>query len=70
MRSLRECSSSWGTPPLMKIPVSLSSSWILVYVDDMLLVSKSEAALDQLRDELQSQFPIKDLGAVSQFLGL
>jgi transposase InsO family protein len=44
--------------------------WILAYVDDLLLLSKSTELLDRLREQLKEFFPMKDLGDVQQYLGM
>jgi len=44
--------------------------WVLVYVDDMLLLSKSEELLNQFKDQLRQHFPMKDLGDIGQYLGM
>lgn len=41
-----------------------------MYVDDVLLISPSEELLDRLREQMGAHFPLKDLGAVSQYLGM
>ena len=45
-------------------------TWVLVYVDDLLLLAKDIATLDALKAELRQHFPLKDLGPVSQYLGM
>ena len=45
-------------------------AWILVYVDDLLLVSNSADQLAQLKKSLSSHFPMKDLGEVESYLGM
>jgi hypothetical protein len=42
----------------------------LVYVDDLILIGSSIAALDGLTQSLAVDFPIKDLGPLSFFLGV
>lgn len=44
--------------------------WILVYVDDMLLVCKSTELLEKFKQQLKTYFPMKDLGEVHQYLGM
>ena len=44
--------------------------YILVYVDDIILVSSSAAAADRLVVALRDDFAVKDLGALHFFLGL
>ena len=43
---------------------------VLIYVDDMILTASSSHALDDLKNYLQSQFHMKDLGSLAYFLGL
>jgi hypothetical protein len=40
------------------------------FVDDMLLVSKSTAAIAKVKEELKAAFKLRDLGAASFFLGV
>jgi hypothetical protein len=47
-----------------------NGSWILVYVDDLLLASTNEKDLQALKDQLKRVFPMKDLGEVSTYLGM
>jgi histone deacetylase 1/2 len=44
--------------------------YLLVYVDDIILVSSSAAASDRLIISLSSDFAVKDLGKLHYFLGL
>lgn len=44
--------------------------YLLVYVDDIILVSSSVAAADRLISALSSDFAVKDLGKLHYFLGL
>uniref|UniRef100_A0ACD5TNX4 Uncharacterized protein n=1 Tax=Avena sativa TaxID=4498 RepID=A0ACD5TNX4_AVESA len=44
--------------------------YMLVYVDDIVIVSSSSSALDSLLHQLSSTFPVKDLGSLSYFLGI
>jgi len=36
--------------------------YLLLYVDDMLIVSKSRSAIDKLKKDLSSEFKMKDFG--------
>lgn len=44
--------------------------WVLAYVDDLLLLSKSTELLDKLKEQLKEFFPMKDLGDVQHYLGM
>jgi histone deacetylase 1/2 len=44
--------------------------YLLVYVDDIILVSSSASATDRLIAALSSEFAVKDLGKLHYFLGL
>ncbi|KAK1632460.1 hypothetical protein QYE76_006775 [Lolium multiflorum] len=44
--------------------------YLLVYVDDIILISSSDAAIDRLLSALSGVFAVKDLGTLHYFLGL
>jgi hypothetical protein len=44
--------------------------YILIYVDDIIIVSSSSSATDQLLHPLQKEFAVKDLGKLGYFLGI
>jgi histone deacetylase 1/2 len=44
--------------------------YMLVYVDDIVIVSSSVAATDRLLHRLAHSFPVKDLGPLRYFLGI
>ena len=43
---------------------------ILIWVDDIILASSSESLLTEVKENLKSKFHMKDLGALSWFLGI
>ena len=43
---------------------------ILIYVDDMRLVSKDKEKIRKLRSQLNSEFEIKDFGCAQKILGM
>src|SRR5699024_7881895 len=45
-------------------------SYILVFVDDMLVAAKDAKVLEQIKGQLKSQLDIKDLGPIGTFLGV
>jgi histone deacetylase 1/2 len=44
--------------------------FMLVYVDDIIVVSSTVSATDQLLSQLRKEFPVKDLGVLRYFLGI
>ena len=42
---------------------------IVVYVDDLLVLSETKQDEHQALEDFQSSFPIKDLGKISYYLG-
>jgi hypothetical protein len=45
-------------------------AYLLLYVDDMILSASSTALLQQIIARLKSEFAVKDMGALSYFLGI
>ena len=43
---------------------------LVLYVDDMLIVSKSMDEINRLKDRMARTFDMKDLGAAKQILGI
>jgi len=44
--------------------------YLLLYVDNMLITSKSRSAIDKLKKELSFEFEMKDLGEAKKVLGM
>jgi histone deacetylase 1/2 len=44
--------------------------FMLVYVDDIIVASSSQEAVDALLRDLEKDFAIKDLGELHYFLGI
>ena len=44
--------------------------YLLLYVDNMLIASKSRSAIDTLKRDLSSEFEMKDLGEAKKVLGM
>jgi len=44
--------------------------YLLLYVNDMLIASKSRFAIDKLEKDLSTEFKMKDLGEVKKVLGM
>jgi hypothetical protein len=47
----------------------ISSSFILIYVDDLLILVKTITAINRLTTLFSKKFPLKELGDVVWFLG-
>src|SRR5699024_5126180 len=45
-------------------------SYILVYVDDMLVSAKDPAVLKQIKSQLKQHLEVKDMGEIGTFLGV
>ena len=43
---------------------------LLVWVDDIILVSTSDGLMDEIKNSLKNNFNMKDLGPLSSFLGI
>ena len=43
---------------------------MLIYVDDIIIASSSQAATNALLNDLRSEFALKDLGDLHYFLGI
>ncbi|KAE8683864.1 hypothetical protein F3Y22_tig00111166pilonHSYRG00202 [Hibiscus syriacus] len=46
------------------------STYLLLYVDDMLVASKSKEEVQKIKDMLNSEFDMKDLGPATKILGM
>lgn len=44
--------------------------YLLLYVDDMLIASKSKVEIDRLKSQLSKEFEMKDMGAAKKILGM
>lgn len=44
--------------------------YLLLYVDDPILVSKDYAEISKLKRQLSSEFEMKDLGSLKKILGM
>jgi hypothetical protein len=56
--------------PSLYIGQSSPGSWLLVYVDDLLMACKDVGELSLFKSELKKHFPMKDLGEVTTYLGM
>jgi hypothetical protein len=50
-----------------KGPVTI---YLLVYVDDIIVASSPQSAVDAMLKDLRAEFPLKDLGELNYFLGI
>lgn len=46
------------------------SVWVIVYVDDLAIISSCSLLISKVKQDLASHFSIKDLGPISSFLGI
>lgn len=44
--------------------------YLLIYVDDMLIACKNMSEIQKLKEQLNSEFDMKDLGSVRKILGM
>jgi hypothetical protein len=44
--------------------------YILIYLDDIIIISSSSLAIDKLLHQLRTAFAVKDLGRLNYFLGV
>lgn len=44
--------------------------WILVYVDDIIIMGSVESAIDSFKSQLMQRLDIKDMGNLTHFLGV
>jgi hypothetical protein len=44
--------------------------YLLIYVDDIIIVSSTDAAVEALLNDLRSEFALKNLGPLNYFLGI
>ncbi|KAK4424667.1 Retrovirus-related Pol polyprotein from transposon RE1, partial [Sesamum alatum] len=44
--------------------------YILIYVDDIIIISSSPSATERFLSQLQADFAVKDLGTLHYFLGI
>lgn len=49
---------------------SASTLYILIYVDDIIIIGSSSAHIDELINHLQSSFAIKDMSSLHYFIGI
>ena len=62
--------SKYDSCVYFKTLTSGSFIYLLLYVDDMLLACKQREELEWLKDELSSEFEMKDLGPATKILGM
>jgi hypothetical protein len=56
--------------PSLFLKKSADHQWILVYVDDLLLLAPNSQAIQAFKEQLRVHFPLKDLGPLSTYLGM
>lgn len=48
----------------------MEAEYLLLYVNEMLLISKERSKVGRMKEMLRSEFDMKDLGPVSKILGM
>src|SRR6266540_1732848 len=61
--------SNYDSCVYLKI-VNISVIYLLLYVDDMLIVVKDKSEIAKLKAQLNEEFEMKDLGAAKKILGM
>ncbi|PKU73010.1 Retrovirus-related Pol polyprotein from transposon TNT 1-94 [Dendrobium catenatum] len=61
---------SHSDPSLLLYQKDKIRSYFLIYVDDIIITGNNSVFLQELRSKLHLRFNMKDLGTLSQFLGL
>ncbi|PKU65364.1 Retrovirus-related Pol polyprotein from transposon TNT 1-94 [Dendrobium catenatum] len=61
---------SRADPSLLILDTNSTQLFILIYVDDFLVTGNDPVAIQNLLQQLQSQFALKQLGNISLFLGI
>lgn len=56
--------------PSLFLGHSTTGQWIVAYVDDLLIMEPNQETLTAIKTDLSSHFPRKDLGPVTQYLGM
>lgn len=51
-------------------PITVADTFILIYVDDIIIVGNDDGDMQRLKDVLHAQFHIKDLGHLKYFLDI
>ena len=61
---------SLADPALFTNPDRPSKAYLLIYVDDIIIATKSKAVCKDIKDKLLTAFDGRDLGPVTSFLGI
>ena len=56
--------------PSLYVAVDADGHWVLVYVDDLILVAQTQEQLQRLKAKMKEILPLKDLGPTSEYLGM
>ena len=65
-----ECKSSKCDPSLFVYSKGSSTTYMLVYVDDIIITGNNPSLIKQLISKLNTFFFLKDLGSLDYFLGI
>jgi len=56
--------------PSLFIGSTSKDTWVLVYVDDLLIMAEDTTGLQELKEKLKAKFPLKDLGPIKTYLNM
>ncbi|PKU73279.1 Retrovirus-related Pol polyprotein from transposon TNT 1-94 [Dendrobium catenatum] len=65
-----EFTTSHSDPSLLIYKKDHSKIYVLIYVDDIILTGNNVSSINQLLDKLHQRFNMRNLGSLTQFLGL
>lgn len=61
---------SISDPSLFILSTGSDSIYVLIYVDDIIIISSKSLLITEFISSLRSDFPVKDLGFLHYFLGI
>jgi hypothetical protein len=70
MLSIRFCRSEYDSCVYYKKLQDKSFMYLLIYVDDMLVAASNKEEIKKVKEQLSSEFEMKDLGTTKRILGM